>query len=117
MNTERDLVRIRAWEQANPEKRKRYNWNSQWKRGGIKNADGSCFTAVDYDRAYQVQQGRCLCCGVHQSEIRGRFHADHNHKTGAFRALLCSRCNQALGLARENPDILRRLASFIEGQC
>ena len=66
-----------------------------WKRYGIKNSDGSFFTTIDYDREYQIQQGRCAnkLCNVHQTEIKRRFHVDHDHATGIFRGLLCSNCN------------------------
>lgn len=39
---------------------------------------------------------------------------DHNAKTGKVRAFLCARCNRLLGLARENPDILKHAASYLE---
>lgn len=109
--------RTKAWCKAHPQGYTQYGRNYQWKRLGVRNADGSSFLIVDYDRAYQVQQGKCAICDIHASFLKSRFHVDHNHKTGAFRALLCGRCNQALGLAMENPAILRKLASFIEEQC
>jgi hypothetical protein len=31
---------------------------------------------------------------------------DHNHDTGEFRGVLCKTCNRALGLFRDNPDII-----------
>lgn len=105
----------RAYFKAHPQGYTSSGRNFQWKRLGVKNADGSWFTVVDYDRAYQVQQGCCAVCDIHASSLTTRFHVDHSHITGIFRALLCGRCNQALGLARENPAILRKLAEFIEG--
>lgn len=39
---------------------------------------------------------------------------DHCHRTGRFRGWLCDSCNAALGMAAENPGILRRLADYIE---
>lgn len=112
-----NVERVKAWTKLHPRKLVAAGRNAQWRRLGIHNADGTPFTVVNYDHAYQIQQGRCVGCNVHQSGIEGTFHADHNHMTGVFRALLCSRCNQALGLARDNPLILRRLASFIEDAC
>lgn len=43
-----------------------------------------------------------------------RLHMDHDHITGKFRALLCSGCNTALGLAKEDAGRLRGLAEYIE---
>lgn len=33
--------------------------NRMYKLAGILNPDGSQFTTVDFDQAYQVQQGKC----------------------------------------------------------
>ena len=69
---------------------------------------GEIFTSIDYDWAYQVQQGRCKICKRHQSDIGKRFHVDHDHKTGKFRALLCFNCNKQLGVVenfREKAEV------------
>lgn len=87
------------------------NWN--WKRYGIINKDGSAFTTVDFDRAYQVQQGKCLGCTVHQSELRQVLHPDHDHSTGFFRGLLCEHCNRALGLLRDDVNTLINLVDYL----
>lgn len=39
---------------------------------------------------------------------------DHDHLTGAFRGWLCGFCNTALGLARDNPSTLRKMADYLE---
>lgn len=110
------LKKDAAHRNANRELYRQRGRNNNWKIAGILNADGSLFTTVDFDRAYQIQQGRCLGCGLHQSEFKHRLHADHNHKTGVFRFLLCNNCNRALGHGLENPIILRKLADLLEGK-
>jgi hypothetical protein len=67
--------------------------NRRWEMYGIRNSGGSLFTIIDFDYAYQVQQGRCKICGVHQSDHGRALAVDHNHKTGFFRSLLCVSCN------------------------
>lgn len=104
----------KAWAELHPMKRKNISRNSWWKRMGILNADGSIFTVVDYDQAYQIQQGRCKGCDKHQSELNQSLHADHNHETGMFRFLLCGPCNRTLGLVYDKPKLLRRLADLLE---
>lgn len=39
---------------------------------------------------------------------------DHNHQTGAARALLCSRCNGGLGLFEDDPALMRRGIAYLE---
>lgn len=56
----------------------------------------------------------CEVCGE-QEQRRGRkLCFDHDHQCGHFRGWLCSRCNLALGNARDNPEILRALAAYLE---
>ena len=76
------------------------NRNRQWAKYGIKNLEGQPFTSIDYDRAYQIQSGRCKIptCNKHQSELHRAFDVDHNHKTGIFRGLLCGDCNTDIGI-------------------
>jgi hypothetical protein len=38
---------------------------------------------------------------------------DHDHGTSEIRGLLCVRCNNALGLSREDPDLLKRAARYL----
>jgi hypothetical protein len=39
---------------------------------------------------------------------------DHCHKHGHFRGWLCNACNKALGLAKDNPSLLRKMARYLE---
>lgn len=45
---------------------------------------------------------------------KGKIVYDHDHQTGRFRGWLCSQCNVAIGFAGENPNILRKLANYLE---
>lgn len=59
------------------------------------------------------QQGRCAICCQPPSGKRhcARLHVDHDHITGKVRSMLCSGCNKALGLVRED---IGRLTAMIE---
>jgi hypothetical protein len=85
------------WYLQNLKKCKLQGRESGWKAQGIINSDGSTFTMLDYDRLYQIQQGKCAICKRHQTEFKSRFCVDHNHKTGKIRGLLCRRDNHMLG--------------------
>lgn len=69
----------------------------------------------DYNRMFDLQEGKCLCCGTHQSVIPRRLRVDHNHKTGRVRGLLCDSCNVSLGLIKENIGTLESMILYLKG--
>jgi len=76
--------------------------DAYWKRRyGLTRADVAVLRAGQGDA--------CAICGAAQPE-----HLDHDHATGRIRALLCQRCNQGLGLMRDNPAVLRAAADYVE---
>jgi Recombination endonuclease VII len=71
----------------------------------------------DLLRMVEEQQGFCAICGAEETLSRsGKVQSlalDHNHETGEIRGLLCSKCNLALGLMDDNPDILRAALAYL----
>lgn len=68
-----------------------------------------------YNEMHEQQDGKCAICGSagtysHQSHLA----VDHNHETGEVRELLCGTCNNALGLFKDDPALLRKAAAYIE---
>lgn len=104
-NRDRYLARLKRWREEDPGKKKRMDRESHLKRKyGI--------TQADYDRMLEAQGFGCGICG----DVRpgGRtFHVDHDHATGAVRGLLCVKCNQGLGLLRENPALLAMAIEYL----
>ncbi len=47
-------------------------------------------------------------------ENNGGIVFDHCHTSGLFRGWLCDRCNKVLGLMRDNPALLSRMARYLE---
>jgi hypothetical protein len=66
-------------------------------------------SAEDADAMLEAQGGLCAICGAAPAG-----HVDHDHQTGAVRALLCFNCNGGLGQFRDDPAILRAAAEYIE---
>jgi hypothetical protein len=67
-----------------------------------------------YDRMLKRQNGACAVCLRPPKDGRARLCVDHDHQTGAVRALLCNDCNSALGFMRENPEAIHRLAVYAD---
>ncbi len=67
----------------------------------------------EYERMAESQEWKCKICDEAQ-EDRSKFHVDHCHDTQILRGLLCSRCNQAIGLMRDDPLIMRKAAQYVE---
>lgn len=44
----------------------------------------------------------------------GKICFDHCHNENKFRGWICDSCNRALGHAKDNPEILRSLALYLE---
>lgn len=93
-------------------KKSRLNNPDLWKSRGLKDRYG--ISLEDYNIMFSNQQGCCAICGTHQSSLKWRLGVDHNHATGVVRSLLCRNCNAAIGLAKENTEILKSMISYLE---
>jgi hypothetical protein len=67
-------------------------------------------TIEQYEQMLEEQNKRCRICA---KEFRSEPHIDHDHATGAVRALLCSECNTGLGLFRDDPELLLAAANYV----
>ena len=69
-------------------------------------------TPDEYSGFLAAQGGVCaLCSSLPTPGIS--LHVDHDHGTGEIRGLLCVRCNNAIGLLREDPDLMRRASRYV----
>ncbi len=87
----------------------------QWKYG---------ITQEDFASILEAQDEKCAVCrtpetdvirpGVTRSGKKNRgLVVDHDHTTKVVRGLLCDRCNRAIGLLREDVEVLRRAAEYV----
>lgn len=83
----------------------------KWARFGV--------DAAKYQGMLQDQKGCCAICKQPESHKDGQsgkpkdLAVDHDHKTGAVRALLCSSCNTALGLFNDDPALLSAAKAYL----
>lgn len=72
-------------------------------------------TDDDYRQMHESQGGRCAICGGARvrSDSDGSLVVDHDHATGAVRALLCSLCNSGLGHFGDAPEMLQAAAQYL----
>lgn len=91
--------------------------NPMWHRG--RNLKRDFGISLDqYQDAFAAQGGVCACC--HKPEVSERdgkrkwLAVDHDHVDGSFRGLLCSSCNQGIGRFKDDIEVLRRAADYIE---
>ena len=73
-------------------------------------------TPEDYNQMFVDQDGCCAICSIHQSELNKRLAVDHCHATGEVRGLLCDKCNMALGLFKDDQDLLNKAIHYLQGE-
>lgn len=95
----------RQWQLANPEKVKRIaiKWELKTKYG---------ITLEKYESMVEAQNGLCAVCNTKPSHRR--LDVDHSHISGKLRKLLCSNCNTALGLLKEDKERITKLLQYLE---
>jgi hypothetical protein len=69
--------------------------------------------AETYRAMVEDNNDRCVICSEPES-IRENLSVDHDHVTGMIRGLLCHSCNVGLGHFRDNPELLRAAADYME---
>lgn len=68
-------------------------------------------TVEDVKAMLEQQGGNCATC---VRPLMGKPHVDHCHTSGKVRGLLCGSCNRALGLVRDQVDVLSRMIDYLQ---
>jgi len=70
---------------------------------------------ADYDARLTSQDNLCALCGRPFDLTRKGLkpHYDHNHKTGQWRDFVHMKCNTAIGLLDDNPELCIKAAEYL----
>lgn len=71
-------------------------------------------SAAAFEQMWRDQEGKCVICEDILVPIGpDGCVIDHDHKTGKVRAILCKKCNLAIGYLLDNPRSCERAAAFL----
>jgi len=107
--------RVKRWRKAHPEKAREIGRRYyKPERARKHNLHKLGLSVEQYELMHSLQRGKCKICREPERITGQRLAVDHCHKTKRVRGLLCSACNQGLGRFRDNPELLRRAAGYLE---
>lgn len=90
---------------------KRRTWNKNKDKYNLNRKLGGVST---YKNLLEKQNNVCAICENEETSRRYKtLSVDHCHNTGKIRGLLCSNCNRALGLFRDNIKILEKAVVYL----
>ena len=99
--------RQREWRNRNPEKAKSHDLKKMY---GIR--------LEQYEALAQQQNHVCAICQQPEKSLDKdggprKMPVDHCHETGKVRGLLCTPCNRALGMFRDDANLLKRAIEYL----
>lgn len=100
----------KRWTSENPERVREYRDKDPWTL--FKRCSRRGITPDVLIEKYEAQNECCAICNNHIELIDSAI--DHNHKTGEFRGVLCKTCNRALGLFKDNPNVLMNAYNYLK---
>lgn len=112
-NKEKMYAASLLWKKNNPDKLKKYQRVSNLRKNfGI--------SMEKYEQMLSDQNGLCAICKNpetfihHQTNEPARLSVDHCHKTNKIRQLLCRKCNNAIGLFKEDVKVIQNAINYLE---
>jgi hypothetical protein len=126
-----------AWRRKNREKVREYARNHYWRdpeksrrraKDSKSKGHGRTYwlkyryglSPDEYEEMAAHQGGVCAICEQaettldYRTQQPRRLSVDHDHETGAVRALLCRRCNHMLGLMEGAPELVHVMQAYLE---
>lgn len=104
------------WRSLSSGERSRLAHPEAGRRANLKRSFG--ITTEKYDQMFKAQKGLCKLCRKPEPGTRNgkrkMLAVDHDHETGKIRGLLCSKCNTALGLLDDSPELLEAAIVYLK---
>lgn len=121
---------VERWRRRNVEKVRAYGRNQYWKWKDIRPRPDNKYkrygiTKEQYDAIFAAQNFSCAICGTTNPRGHG-WVMDHDHtccnnrESGKYncgrcnRGILCTNCNTALGLIKENIATLEQMKGYLQ---
>lgn len=117
----------REWRERNPEKARSYS--RKWRKANPDKARSESKRQVEKYKRYsagtrgvpkelveaavEAKRKHCWICGAGPDAQKFEHVVDHDHVTGAFRGILCGRCNSALGMLWDSPELCEAAARYL----
>jgi hypothetical protein len=116
------LENRKRWEQENPDKAKKSRENYQRsEESKLKSKVNYPFRkyGITYEEVEKLrvkQDDKCLLCNKYNFKKgkKVKLVIDHCHVKDEVRGLLCSKCNQGLGLFDDNVEVLQKAIAYLK---
>ena len=73
-------------------------------------------TMEEYNTYITNSLGKCPLCSIDYFSTKSRLSQpciDHDHETHKVRGVICHACNVALGMVRDNKEILEKMITYL----
>jgi len=69
------------------------------------------FKEINYRKLLEIQNNKCaICFRVYNKQL----HIDHDHTNGVIRGLLCGNCNRAIGLFKDDSNLIIEAIHYLQ---
>lgn len=106
---EKKIAYSKEYRKNNPGCRRREQLSKMSKQTGLSIDEIEKF----YNKQFKKQQGQCVICGKHQTELNCSLNIDHDHNTNKLRALLCPTCNIGIGNLQDDAELCLKAYQYL----
>ena len=71
-------------------------------------------TYEEWEKIREEEGHACMICSITENELGKVLDVDHCHSTGKARGVLCNPCNNMLGRAKDNINLLKAAVTYLE---